>query len=109
MAQGDLSSKCVSATDSELQLKVALLRFVGEMNGTLNLFGFHMKFFGNYFWRHLEKDSLLCACFAHWLHIGTKMGIWVLELPFGVNHPAALFPFLLQDRFPRLFLFRVIC
>lgn len=59
-------------------------------------------------WKLLEKDSLLCACFAHWLHSGTKMGIWDWELLFGVNHPAASLPFLLCDRFPSLFLLGVI-
>ena len=46
-----------------------------------------------------------CPLASYW---DKKMRIWVLELPFGVNHPAVLFPFLLHDRFPRLFLFGVI-
>lgn len=87
---------------------VTLVRLLAEVNGTLNLLGFHVKFLGNLLWKLLEKDSLLCACFAHWLHSGTKMGIWDWELLFGVNHPAASLPFLLCDRFPSLFLLGVI-
>lgn len=64
-------------------------------NGTLNLFGFPGKFFGSPCQRPSEKDSVRRACFAHRLRIGTEMSFWFWELPFGANHPAASFPFLL--------------
>ena len=34
---------------SELSCKVAVVRVTGEVNGTLNLFGLHVKFFGSHF------------------------------------------------------------
>lgn len=66
------SSKDKPAIGSERWFEVALVRFIGGVNGTLNLFGFPVKFFGSPFQRPSEKDSVRCACFAHWLRIGTE-------------------------------------
>lgn len=89
---------------SVLQFKLFLLRFREEVNGTLNLFGFHIKFFGNCLWKRT-------VCSVPVLHIGFRLeqkwelGFWSCHLEWIT--PTALFP-LLCDRLPRLFLFRVI-
>lgn len=60
---------------SLLQFKLFLLRFRGEVNGTLNLFGFHIKFFGNCLWKRT-------VCSVPVLHIGFRLEQkW--ELGFG--------------------------
>lgn len=85
-------------------VRSTVVRFIGEVNGTLNLFWLPREILWQLLLEASEKDSLLCACFAHWLHIGTEMRIWVWS-----ESPCVLFPFLFHDRCPRLFLFRVIC
>lgn len=64
------SCKCKSTIGSALQLEPALLRFIGEVNGTLNLFGFLMKFLGNCFWRLWKRT----VCSVPVLHIGFIVG-----------------------------------
>lgn len=64
---------------SVLQFKLFLLRLRGEVNGTLNPFGFHIKFFGNCFWKRT-------VCSVPVLHIGFRLeqkwefGFWSCHL-----------------------------
>lgn len=71
------SSRREPTIGSVLQFKHFLLR--GGVNGTLNPFGFHIKFFGNCFWKRT-------VCSVPVLHIGFRLeqkwefGFWSCHL-----------------------------
>lgn len=74
---------------SVLQFKLFLLRLRGEVNGTLNPFGFHIKFFGNCFWKRT-------VCSVPVLHIGFRLeqkwefGFWSCHLEWITPPPCFL-------------------
>lgn len=77
------SSKGKSVIGLELWLEGALVRLTGEVNGTLNLFGLLVKFFGNHFLEAFGKGQfalcLFCTLASYWdknENLGFGAAIW---------------------------------